>query len=543
MPSLSRVLRSRERGTGIHAADLEGSRSFIQRLYLSEKLMGHSGCVNTVQWDSEGNYLVSGSDDRMVCIWSFWNKKQLHRIPTGHSNNIFCAKFVPGQLDKIATAAGDGQLRLVHVERQYADELVRADGVMLKIAFAPESPAVCLATSMDGSLRMVDLRSDPLTHSRITWRRGLSGVAFDPFRPSVCAIGVDDGTVALLDMRFAGGHEDHKALVSIPAPETRQRMLQRGESLDREETPSGLDFSTTHAHELIVNYRDGPLRLYSTRNDSQPGRMLMQSYTGRRNVDTFAKDVSFLHGGRYIGSGGDCGNLFVWDKATGQLVYKALGDSSVVNCVCPHPSQLDVITAGIDSDIKWWTLGATPVPLSLETTETLTSSLQSRMRMGEVISADEAEGKLAEANAHRAVGNEFFRTEKYTEALVEYEKGLAAIRGRMSRGDLIAAQTQARLLILGNTAACHIKLENFSEALAACTQAIAIDKNNAKARFRRAQAHIELGQPKDALADIHVARANGGDAAALDGLERVARERLREERRAETALYSRMFRS
>jgi hypothetical protein len=38
---------------------------------------------------------------------------------------------------------------------------------------------------------------------------------------------------------------------------------------------------------------------------------------GRRNVETFAKDATFILGDEWVATGGDCGNLFVWNVDTG----------------------------------------------------------------------------------------------------------------------------------------------------------------------------------------------------------------------------------
>ncbi len=47
----------------------------------------------------------------------------------------------------------------------------------------------------------------------------------------------------------------------------------------------------------------------------------------------------------------------------------------------------------------------------------------------------------------------------------------------------------------------------------------------------------------EALTDIAAAKANDGDAAALDALEHTVRSRMRAARQAESAMYQRMFSS
>ncbi len=60
-------------------------------------------------------------------------------------------------------------------------------------------------------------------------------------------------------------------------------------------------------------------------------------YQGRKNEDTFAKEATFLNDDAYIATGGDDGNLFIWETMTGRMVFKRKADRYVVNCVAPHP--------------------------------------------------------------------------------------------------------------------------------------------------------------------------------------------------------------
>ena len=68
------------------------SQNFIDRLGLESVLEGHTGCVNCLQWSSNGEMLASGSDDVKVILWNpFIGKKKLE-IHSGHRGNIFSVK-------------------------------------------------------------------------------------------------------------------------------------------------------------------------------------------------------------------------------------------------------------------------------------------------------------------------------------------------------------------------------------------------------------------------------------------------------------------
>ncbi|KFH67430.1 hypothetical protein MVEG_06162 [Podila verticillata NRRL 6337] len=93
--------------------------SFVKRLEEQSPLTGHQGCVNTIAWDETGEYLVSGSDDRYINIYRPMDIEPLvHRIRSGHRQNIFSAKFMTGSsASKIISCSAEGTTILTDVNR------------------------------------------------------------------------------------------------------------------------------------------------------------------------------------------------------------------------------------------------------------------------------------------------------------------------------------------------------------------------------------------------------------------------------------------
>lgn len=91
---------------------------FAKRLEKHKKLQAHTGCVNTINWSEDGNYLISGGDDTTVAIWDYDRGNICRqRIHTGHIANIFSAKFLPNGLnDYIITCARDGKVMAFNIE-------------------------------------------------------------------------------------------------------------------------------------------------------------------------------------------------------------------------------------------------------------------------------------------------------------------------------------------------------------------------------------------------------------------------------------------
>lgn len=81
------------------------------RFEIYKKLAKHRGCVNTVNFNLDGDILVSGSDDRMVILWNWETGKPKLVFDSGHENNVFQAKIMPYTDDRsIVTCAADGQV-------------------------------------------------------------------------------------------------------------------------------------------------------------------------------------------------------------------------------------------------------------------------------------------------------------------------------------------------------------------------------------------------------------------------------------------------
>ena len=80
---------------------------------------------------------------------------------------------------------------------------------------------------------------------------------------------------------------------------------------------------------------------------------------GHKNVET-VKGVTFFGGDEeYVASGSDCGNLFVWSKRDGLLRCMQPGDSHILNCIAPHPTQ--PFTLATSGAARWFKM-MTPSP-------------------------------------------------------------------------------------------------------------------------------------------------------------------------------------
>ncbi|KAI8016064.1 DDB1- and CUL4-associated factor 8 [Camellia lanceoleosa] len=187
----------------------------VNQIDLYGKLNGHAGCVNTVQFNSTGDLLVSGSDDRQVMFWNWAMKKLEFSYPSGHLDNIFQVRIMPFTDDrKIVTSSADGQVGLGQVLENSEVETKRLgkhEGRVHNLAVEPGSPYIFYSCGEDGFIQHFDLRSNSARKlfCRYSFTENkqssssirLNAIVIDPRNPNYFAVGGSDEYARVYDTR------------------------------------------------------------------------------------------------------------------------------------------------------------------------------------------------------------------------------------------------------------------------------------------------------------------------------------------------------
>jgi WD repeat-containing protein 42A len=56
----------------------------------------------------------------------------------------------------------------------------------------------------------------------------------------------------------------------------------------------------------------------------------------------------------YVMTGSDDASIYIWDKATGELLNVLKGHDDVVNCVVSHPELPLIASSGIDDYVRFF---------------------------------------------------------------------------------------------------------------------------------------------------------------------------------------------
>eukprot|EP00040_Diaphanoeca_grandis_P029198 m.170442 g.170442 ORF g.170442 m.170442 type:complete len:655 (-) comp31610_c0_seq3:283-2247(-) len=557
---------------------LIGHPSFVKRLVCSSRLQSHEGCVNSVTFNKHGTLLVSGSDDCDVKIWSPRSSTEpITSIATGHHGNIFGANFVPGDESKIVSCAADGEIRIhdVNATRGEPSRLLHsASSFMLKMDFHPEMPSVFCATASDGRVFMIDLRDEKVNVCVDLRKLGATtAIGFDPNGSHTLAVGADDPVLRIFDVRFS---VDHGHRVSRQSSGDKNAfVLQQHcppQLLHNEDVGvSGLQFSKSKHGLVVANYKESDIFCFNTKSYTPTqalGRMdpeymnltYEQVYKGRRNKETFAKEVCFFGGDDWVASGCDSGHLFIWSQKTGKVVRRTMADRCVVNCVAAHPSSPLLAVSGIDWDIKMFACGAkhindrsltnvvAPAPSALRHSQSRSptpgsagnadtdadtddrSSLENSSDDDDDDEDDLSDGELSfrqrmlhnppiysEAEADNALSSSlqiFKDAQKKLEgnepnvadALTVLSRCLLTVKFCAHSNEVEESRINLEYKALMKQAYCHLQLRSWQDAILSTTSAISLMSNTAFAAYvLRAKAHFERGEVSRARDDLGVA--------------------------------------
>lgn len=359
---LVRELWRREEGVrrgclpSVFTQHLVGSVNFVQRLQLYGKLNYHVGCVNTATFNSTGTLLTSGSDDLNVAVWDWARKRALLHFESGHHNNVFQSKFMMHSSDtQIVTSARDGQVRLAELSTtgscRSTRQLAQHRGAAHKIAIEPDAGHTLLSAGEDGVTFQIDLREEKPTRLLCTkvdnQKVPLYSIDKNPCNPNEFIVSGHDQFIRTYDKRKITNSDEESGPVKKFCP----HALADATRHDRANVTCCV--YNYDGSEVLGTYNDDDIYLFN--NGHSDGAEYVHVYKGHRNSAT-VKGVNFYGPkSEFVVSGSDCGNIFLWDKESEQVVQFMPGDDGgVVNVLEPHPTCAVLATSGLDHDVKLW---------------------------------------------------------------------------------------------------------------------------------------------------------------------------------------------
>lgn len=195
---------------------LKTAPQFIDKIELEAELKGHSGCVNCLEWSTNGRILASASDDFHVMLWDPFTHKQILDLATPHEGNIFSVKFLPKRNDSILlTGAGDCKMYVFDINRgEFPIRKCTCHGQRIKrLATTPKLIHLFWSAAEDGRVLQHDMRTAHTCRANdanvlinlknhINEMPEVKCIAINPHRPEQMAIGANDCYARIYDRRM-----------------------------------------------------------------------------------------------------------------------------------------------------------------------------------------------------------------------------------------------------------------------------------------------------------------------------------------------------
>jgi WD40 repeat protein len=302
------------------------------------KFPGHQSSVSGLSFSRDGQKLASTGEDGFVRIWEVDRQlfvRQPIKAPTqkpisvtiktpiqewnAQQRKLWGVEFSPnGQ--QLATAGGDGTVRIWNLQGQELEKLVGHQGPVRSVSFSPDGQQLA-SSSDDTMVRIWNLQGRELSNfTNQNFAESLSIAGNDRHIVS----GSKDGTIRLGNWQ---GQAERKPFITDSHPVTSVALSRDGQKI-----LSGSD--------------DGKISLWNLQ-----GQRLREAFpTNSRPITSLALSPD----GTQILSGSDDGKMHLWNLQ-GKLLQKPFeGHLGAVNSVAFSQDGKQIVSGGDDGTIRLW---------------------------------------------------------------------------------------------------------------------------------------------------------------------------------------------
>eukprot|EP00762_Andalucia_godoyi_P007014 ANDGO_07649.mRNA.1 putative histone-binding protein Caf1 len=238
MPSNPHMLASKTPSGEVHVFDKSKHPSNLEYAAQAQqgktwksnpqlRLKGHSKEGYGIDWNphvSKSSYIVSGSDDNLVCVWDIDNNtggEPLHRVQY-HTANVEDVQWHRIHDDLFGSCSDDHRFCIWDIRNKASRpqfEVVVSNAEVNCIAFSPYNEYLAVCGSADRGLRVFDLRHfrEPLHVIEGVHRDQVLGVQWSPNAESVFASSGADRRVMIWDLRLTGSEQTAEDAEDGPA--------------------------------------------------------------------------------------------------------------------------------------------------------------------------------------------------------------------------------------------------------------------------------------------------------------------------------------
>jgi WD40 repeat protein len=372
-------------------------------------LLGHSGAVYSVEYDSEGNRLLTAGADGTARLWDAKTGEELIRFE-GHKGAVNDAAFSPdGRF--VATAGADGTVRIWDANTTEQMRSMKHSAAVNSVAFSPDGDSVVTASDdttarvwkvtsgkevfpldnddtavrsalfspdgeviatggYDGEINVWDATTGELLKSLSNYGQGINAIAFDPDSQYILADWVynayfwdirDETWVA----KYFGGHTWYLTSFTL-SPDGKQVVTaSRDHTVGIWDIDSGTtDAESSAAVEVLrghsgavysVSFSPGGDQLATASEDETVRIWNMGEWRKRVLIGNggYPNRAVYSSDGRQIATSDNRGMIQIWDAQSGREL-KAWQSGVLVNRLYFSPDDKQLIISGNDGRWGLW---------------------------------------------------------------------------------------------------------------------------------------------------------------------------------------------
>ena len=283
---------------------------------LGDLSSGHSAPVRCVAISQDGQFLISGGDDRIVKIWNIHEGEELYTL-TGHSESVTSVAISPDG-ETFASGSVDKTIKLWNLKT--GQEIKTLSGHLSDVtgvAFHPKKNSVLFSGSMDLMVKVWNLETAQITRTYTRHTNGVTCLAVHP-NGQFIASGSHDCTVIVWSNHTLAGHSAPVLCVVI--------------------SPDG--------QTLISGSQDQEIKVWNLSNGE-----LLRTLTGHSAA---VCSLVISPDGQTLVSGSEDTTIKVWNLETGEEI-KTLAHNlaSVTSLAISFDGQF-LVSANEDYSIKLW---------------------------------------------------------------------------------------------------------------------------------------------------------------------------------------------
>ena len=300
-------------------------------IYLIDAHRGHSKWVNTVRFSGDGKLFASASDDQLVKVWETETGKLLYTF-RGHTHNIHGLVFSTDN-KTIFTSSADGTIKKWSMEKpgQFNFQVCKSGPWYSPIS--PDGKRMA-AACLDTVLNVWNIQQRAVEQSY----PGLTAITA-VISPDAKYLAAANNKLNIIDLEnkkmvaSAAGHKSRitgvdwmkqtNYIATVSGDGTIRIWNASGDSINmithKNGSPNAVAFSLPGT-QMIVGMTNGIVKVYNTSTWSETDSMKMGSTVFNLRIDP---------SGRYVVTGGDKGEVWLWDLKT-RLTKPLQGHSNSV---------------------------------------------------------------------------------------------------------------------------------------------------------------------------------------------------------------------